>query len=341
MPFNLSILARLPATVFGALATCASLPCMMATAADHALLGQTPKQYQVQAGWGDVSSHMIALQNCHAMRQDDQGRIVMINTGPKNNVIIFSADGKVAETWGSTYPGAHGLAFVTDSDGACLWLTDHDRHQVIKTTIKGVELKVIDWPKDVAPYAKADQYKPTDIEFADDGSFFVFDGYGLAYVLHYKADGTLIKTFGGKGKEPHHLNTPHGGAIDRKDPTRPLVVVASRGDQAIKRYLLDGTYVDTIPMPGAAVCDVMIQGDYIYVPNLNGYLSILDRNYRVISNISGAPPVYDDKRTLQKMTRVGNTFIHPHNLYTDPAGAIYVAQWNSKGTHPIKLTPVK
>jgi hypothetical protein len=85
----------------------------------------------------------------------------------------------------------------------------------------------------------------------------------------------------------------------------------------------------------------MIRGDYVYVPNLNGFLTILDRNYKVISNIAGSAPTYDANGVLQKLERIGDTFIHPHNLYVDKQGAIYVAQWNSKGTHPIKLAPVK
>ncbi len=312
-----------------------------AAAAENVVLGQGTLKYQVVAGWGDVSADMIALQNCHAMRQDASGRIVMINTGPKNNVIIYNAAGKVTATWGSTYPGAHGLTITKDADGECLWLTDHDRHDVVKTTLDGKELKVIPWPQGVAPYTKADEYKPTDIEFADDGSFYVCDGYGLAMILHYGADGKLIKAFGGKGNEPHQLSTPHGCAIDRRNPAKPLLVVASRGHLALKRFTLAGEYVDTIPMPGAEVCDVMVRGKLLYIPNLNGYVSILDENNKVVSNVSGDQPVYDDKGVLQPMKQTGNTFIHPHNLYVDAAGSIYVAQWNSKGTHPIRLNPVK
>jgi sugar lactone lactonase YvrE len=312
-----------------------------AFAADGQVLGQDGMKYRMVPGWGDVSAEQIQLQNCHAIRQDASGRLVMINTGPKNNVIIYGPAGKVAATWGTTYPGVHGLAITKDADGECLWLTDHDRHQVIKTTLDGKELKVIDWPEGVAPYTKADQYKPTDIELADDGSFYVCDGYGQAMILHYAADGKLIKAFGGKGNEAHQLNTPHGCAIDRRDPAKVLLVVASRGHKALKRFTLAGDYVDTIPMPGAEVCDVMVQGRHLYIPNLNGYLSILDERNRVVSNVAGSPPAYDDKGALQAMSRVGDTFIHPHNLYVDPAGSIYVAQWNSKGTHPIRLDPVK
>lgn len=329
-------------TVLRSATLCALLAVgLHATAADGVVLGQGALKYQVVPGWGDVSADMIALQNCHAMRQDASGRIVMINTGPKNNVIIYNGDGKMTATWGTTYPGVHGLAIVKDTDGECLWLTDHDRHDVVKTTLDGKELKVIPWPEGVAPYTKADEYKPTDIEFADDGSFYVCDGYGKAMILHYGADGKLIKAFGGKGNEPQQLNTPHGCAIDRRDPAKPLLVVASRGHKALKRFTLAGDYIDTIPMPGADVCDVMVRGKLLYIPNLNGYVSILDENNKVVSNVSGEQPVYDDKGVLQPMKRTGDTFIHPHNLYVDPAGSIYVAQWNSKGTHPIRLDPVK
>lgn len=312
-----------------------------ACAADPAVLGQGALQYRVVPGWGDVSMDKITLQNCHAMRQDASGRIVLINTGPANNVIIYGADGKVVATWGTTYPGVHGLAIVKDADGECLWLTDHDRHEVIKTTIDGKELKVIPWPASVALYTKADEYKPTDIELSDDGSFYVCDGYGQAMILHYGADGKLIKAFGGKGNAAHQLNTPHGCAIDRRDPAKPLLVVASRGHKALKRFTLAGDYVDTIPMPGADVCDVQVHGKLLYVPNLNGYVSILDEQNRVVSNLAGSAPVYDNQGSLQPMKRDGDTFIHPHNLYVDAANSVYVAQWNSKGTHPIRLDPVK
>lgn len=331
------ILQLIRSTLVGSLMVIAA----QITAVEGDILGQGALQYRVVSGWGDVSADMITLQNCHALRQDASGRIVMINTGPKNNVIIYNAAGKMVETWGTTFPGAHGLAIVKDADGECLWLTDHDRHQVIKTTLSGKELKVISWPEGVAPYTKADEYKPTDIEFSDDGSFYVCDGYGLAMVLHYKADGTLIRAFGGKGNEAHQLNTPHGCAVDVRIPAKPLLVVASRGHHALKRYTLAGDYVDTIPLPGAEVCDVMVQGKRLYIPNLNGFVSILDENNRVVANLGGSAPVYDAKGSLQRMERVGDTFIHPHNLYVDAAGSVYVAQWDSKGTHPIRLDLIK
>ncbi len=324
----------------------AGLACVVAAAtaggAAEGELGQGAYRYHVLPGWGDVSAANIPLHDCHAMRMDSKGRIVLINNGGNNNVIIYDrASGKMLQTWGTTYPGVHGLQVVPGADGDHVWLTDHDRHQVIEATIDGKELRTFDWPEGHEPYTKKDQYKPTDIEFGDKGDFYVFDGYGQATVIHYAADGKILRIFGGKGDKPENLNTPHGGIIDRRDPAKPVLLVASRGQQAIKRFTLDGDYIDAIPMPGADVCDVFIFKGDLYVPNLNGYVSILDQTGKVVSNVAGSAPAYDPEGHLTKMSSTGDTFIHPHNLFVDPDGAIYVAQWNSKGTHPIKLERAK
>jgi hypothetical protein len=307
------------------------------TAAEGELLGQGAFQYKVEAGWGDVSADKIKLNDCHALRMDSKGRVVMVNNGGNNNVIIYDKSGKMVETWGTTFTGVHGLAIVQEPAGEFLWLTDHGRNQVIKTTMSGKEMTVMEWPEKVPPYTAKGQYQPTDIEFGDKGDFYVFDGYGQAMILHYGADGKLIRAFGGKGDAADKLSTPHGGVIDRRDPKKPVLLVASRGHHTIKRFTLDGDYIDSQKLPGAEVCDVFILGSDLYVPNLNGYVTILDKNNKVVSNVAGSAPVYNDKNELQNMNQVGNTFIHPHNLYVDAAGSIYVAQWASNGTHPVKL----
>jgi len=98
--------------------------------------------------------------------------------------------------------------------------------------------------------------------------------------------------------------------------------------------------IDIIPMPGAQVCDIKQHGDELYVPNLNGFISILDKNNRVISNPGGTEPVYKDGK-LQKMKQNDDTFIHPHSIMIDDEDSVYIPQWNSKKTYPIKLERVR
>ena len=66
---------------------------------------------------------------------------------------------------------------------------------------------------------------------------------------------------------------------------------------------------------------------------------ILDGADRVVSVVGGLPPLYVEGK-LSQLDNFNYTFNHPHDLCVDAAGAIYVAQWGSNRTYPIKLDPV-
>jgi hypothetical protein len=44
---------------------------------------------------------------------------------------------------------------------------------------------------------------------------------------------------------------------------------------------------------------------------------------------------------LQPLVPYNYVFRHPHDVYVDRAGALYVAQWNSYLTYPRKLERVR
>ena len=49
------------------------------------------------------------------MVQDSKGRILLLTNETKNNVIIYDKKGKLIDTWGTTYPGAHGLTLFNEN----------------------------------------------------------------------------------------------------------------------------------------------------------------------------------------------------------------------------------
>jgi hypothetical protein len=57
------------------------------------------------------------------------------------------------------------------------------------------------------------------------------------------------------------------------------------------------------------------------------------------ANVGGAPPVHVDGKLLSLQV-FNYTFNHTHDAYVDSAGALYVAQWWSSQTYPIKLVPL-
>jgi hypothetical protein len=55
----------------------------------------------------------------------------------------------------------------------------------------------------------------------------------------------------------------------------------------------------------------------------------------VVSTPGGSEPIYINE-VLQEQHKEGNVFIHPHDVCVD-GDNLYIAQWNSGKTYPIRL----
>ena len=73
--------------------------------------------------------------------------------------------------------------------------------------------------------------------------------------------------------------------------------------------------------------------------NNSGFVTILDKNNKVVSNPGGTAPEYRDGE-LQLMVQKEPVFKHCHDVCIDQDENIYVCQWNAGKTYPIKLTRV-
>jgi len=71
----------------------------------------------------------------------------------------------------------------------------------------------------------------------------------------------------------------------------------------------------------------------------SGFVLILDKNYKVVSNIGGNLPAYANSKP-EEMHQTVNVFDYPHDVLIDDEQNMYVAQWNSGHVYPYKLQPV-
>ncbi|PWT98677.1 MAG: 6-bladed beta-propeller [Bacteroidetes bacterium] len=316
--------------------------------AEGIILGHNNKKYRIDTKWGELDSQKYPVKDCHEMIQDSKGRIILLTNETKNNVIIYDRSGKLISTWGSEYPGAHGLTLFNENGEDVLFICDNNRHQVIKTTIDGRVLMVLDYPKETGKYDKAEEYIPTETAIADNGDIYVADGYGKDYVIQYDSKGKYIRHFGGRGNDESNLLNAHGICIDSRNKPQKYLVVTSRQQNAFKRYTMNGEFVDTIPLPGAWVCRPVIHGDYLYAAVLqssgklwqeSGFVTVLDKNFKVVSNLAGNEPVYNNN-SLEEMYQTIRVFRYPHDVCIDNDENLYIAQWNSGHVYPYKLTPV-
>jgi hypothetical protein len=315
------------------------------------VIGHNGYRYRPVPGWGVLDAGKNPVNDCHEMVQDASGRILMLTNETKNNILIYDKSGKLLDSWGHEYPGGHGLTLGGEGADQYLLITDTDRHQVIKTDLKGRELMKLDYPRETGVYAHPAQFKPTETAINPaNGDIYVVDGYGLNYVMQYDRNGKLIRYFGGKGESDGTFDCCHGIVVDRRNSANPSLLITDRRHNALKRFSMDGTYKSTISLPGSYICRPVIHGDNIYgavfrstsdaYPD-SGYITILDKSDRVVSTPGGSEPIYQNgKLGEQRKDRSNSPFLHPHDVLVDGDENIYVAQWNSKKTYPIKLERV-
>jgi hypothetical protein len=318
---------------------------------DEIIIGHNSHKYKVMAGWGILDAGKNPVNDCHEMVEDAKGRLIMLGNETKNNVLIYDKSGKLLDFWGTSYPGGHGLTLLNEGGEQFLLLCDTDRHQVIKTDLAGKVIFRIDYPKETGVYDYPTQFKPTESAVNPaNGDIYVTDGYGLNYVIQYDSKGKYIRHWGGNGNTDDKFNCNHGVVVDTRNKLSPTLLITSRVDNCWKRFSLDGKYISTIPLPGTFICRPVLKGENIYgaayrstsgdYPN-SGYMTIIDKNDRVISTPGGSEPIYqNNKLQEQRKQDPFKVFMHPHDVCVDSDENIYVAQWASKKTYPIKLVRV-
>lgn len=313
---------------------------------DDVVVGHGDFKYKIDMHWGALNAQKVPVKNCHEMVQDSQGRIILLTDHVQNNVIIYDKSGRLLDTWGTDYPGAHGLTIKNEGGEDFLYICDNKLHCLIKTDLKGREIFRIPYPRESGLYEDEAMYVPTESAVAANGDIYVSDGYGAQYIIQYNQKGEIIRTFGGRGEEAHHFENVHGVAIDTRSGKEELMLTA-RKQNAFKRFSMQGELLEVIELPGAWVCRPVFNGDQLYVATIwsgnkkanSGFVSILNKDNKLVSAPCGSIPNYENGK-LDPMHQTLKVFQHPHDVCVDDDENIYVAQWNSGNVYPIKLNRI-
>ena len=100
-------------------------------------------------------------------------------------------------------------------------------------------------------------------------------------------------------------------------------------------------------MPSCYICRPVLKNDMLYFAVIvtqdwakyDGMLAVLDKQNKVVSFPGGSSPSYKENK-LTRPIYDKQTFLNPHDVCIDSDENIYVPQWNSGKTYPIKLTRV-
>lgn len=317
---------------------------------DPQVMGQGKFRYRRVKDWSfKRDDSPVAVKDCHEFARTKAGNQILCTTHTANNLIEFSLDGKVIRTFGTTYPGAHGLNISNENGEEFLWLTDTQRRIVVKLDMKGREVLTLSWPKETGKYADESKFCPTETAVNPvNGDIYVADGYGSNFLTHYSAKGEI------KGCYQHEgFNCIHGVAYDDRDKANPQLLVTSRAANKLFSLSLDGKNLGHKHFPGAWICRPVINGENVFFAVINsgrlewgsdfrGFIMVLDRNNEPISLIGGQAPAKDGTgEAALYRNHDPKPFLNCHDVSFDQEGNLYVAHWASNETHPFKLELVR
>ena len=314
---------------------------------DPLIVGHGDFKYKVDPNWGVLDRTKTPVKDCHEMVQTQNGDLYLLTNHTKNNILVYTLDGNLKKSWGTQFPGAHGLTLFDENGTEFLWITDYERNQVFKTTLDGKILLTINAPQDLEVYKEKANFKPTETAIAPDGSIYVADGYGAQMITHFDPQGNLVNAFGGYGTSQAQFQNAHGICLDQRFDKTPTLLITAREQQAVKRFSLEGEHLNTISFPGANICRPVIHNDNCYFSVLkstgvnnedSGFVMVLNDKDEVVSC-----PGASFKETANGQMHYSQNlrlFKYPHDVCIDKDENIYVAQWNSYNTYPIKLERV-
>ena len=154
-----------------------------------------------------------------------------------NTILMLNRQtGKILNSWGANlFIMPHGLTVDKNNN---VWVTDVALQQIFKFSHDGKLLMKLG----VANLAGNDATHfnlPTDVAIADDGSFYVSDGYGNSRVVKFSKEGNYLFEWGKKGDKPGEFNIPHAIDLD----SYGNVYVADRENNRIQKFDGNGKFL--------------------------------------------------------------------------------------------------
>jgi len=314
---------------FALLVTGIILSCQSKTTSNQDSVSQT--NYELVNGWPELSKDYKLGQPSGIGIDKDEHIFVFHRAGRKwttpfpdsvisqNTILeLDNESGKIINSWGANYfIMPHGLTVDKHNN---IWLTDVGLHQIFKFSHDGkllMKLGVAKVPGNDSLHFNL----PTDIAVADDGTFYISDGYGNSRVVKFTSTGKYIKEWGTYGNKPGEFIIPHGIALDNNN----TIYVADRQNNRVQLFDTSGNFLKELKN------DVhVVQLPSIAIDKANHLFAIdYDPTIKMDSTVKGSTIFEFDSshRAVNHFGATGSadrTSCGFHDLVIDSKGYIYV-----------------
>jgi DNA-binding beta-propeller fold protein YncE len=286
-------------------------------------------RYSIVPGFFEQTPGGLQLGPCHGGVVIDKAGNIYVTTDTPRGIVVFSSAGRFLRAVGPTR--IHGLEIREENGVEYIYGARPSDHEVVKLKLTGETDWTIQYPPEAGLYQDAKGFNPCAVTVAPDGSIWVADGYGSNYLLKFDRNRKFVKAFGGPGEEEGKFKTCHGIGLDTRQD-KPLLLVCNRNNNRVEHWDLDGNFVRVIQKGLRMPAAVQIRGDYAVFPELQGRVTVLDKNGQIVAQLGDNP---DEKQRAnfalpadQWKDGICNS---PHGASIDKDGSLVVSEWSKFG----------
>jgi len=299
--------------------------------------------YDVVPHWGLLPAGRT-FGGTHGGIASDKFGNLYVSTQSDTGILVYNKDGKLLKTIANEYPEVHSLQHAVEAGEEYFYATvqkgtPRENWLFLKMKTDGTIVQKITAPPEAGFHAP-NEWRLTAAVPGPDGSIYIANGYGDSRIFKFDMRGNYQGGFSGKGTENGKCNCSHGLALDMRYD-QPLLLVCDRENLRLSHFDLDVKFVRNITLHLRRPCTVSFHEDYAVVSELQGRVTILDKDNVPVSFLGDNPQKtqwadYD----VNPENIAPAVFSAAHGCHIDEDGNIYVSDWNRSG-RVTKLARVK
>ena len=236
--------------------------------------------YQIVSGWGQLPQG-TAFGGTHGGIATDKAGNLYVSTQSSTGVLVYDGNGKLLKTIATQYPEVHSLVHAEEGGVEYFYATVQkgtpaENWIFVKMKTDGTVVQKITAPRE-AGFNAPNEWRITAAVPGPDGSIYIANGYGDSRIFKFDKAGNYQAAYSSKGTADGQCNCSHGLAVDTRYG-QPMLLVCDRENRRLSHYDFDGKLVSNVTLHMRRPCQVSFWGDYAVVSELEGRVTILDKD---------------------------------------------------------------
>jgi hypothetical protein len=290
--------------------------------------------YQVAPSWGHLPAGM-QFGGTHGGITSDNAGLIYISTQSATGILVYQPDGSFVRSIAQQYPEVHSMVYARENGEDYIYATvqkgtPEENWLFVKLKTDGTVVQKIKAPPE-AGFAALNAWRLTAAVPAPDGALWIANGYGDSRLFRFDSKGNYTGSYSGKGSADGMLDCGHRLTVDTRYD-QPLLLICDRENRRLCHFDFDGKYVQTFTRHLRRPCQASIHGDYLVVSELEGRVTILDRDNVPVAFLGDNPQKAQWANYNVNPNEVSAVaFSAAHGCFVDHEMNIYVSEWNQTG----------